>query len=373
MSRSPRAAPSGTVVWSTPIFYIGRSRTASRIPGRYHRSKTTSVAGSVVGMQRSSHLIASVADAALEASVVGSFSRLGFDVRRLSGRWEDPPRLDGRTVLVTGASSGIGRAVALGLGRCGANVILTARNLDRLNLAAKSVVGVGGTAVVVPADLVEPSQVEALVERIGAICTGVDAVVHNAGALFPRYSQAADGSELTVATHVLAPFRLTRQMSTLMNSQRYVLVTVSSGGMYTERFDLSRLEMNRSDYRGAVAYARAKRAQVVLASQWQLRLGTGVLSYSTHPGWVRTAGLDAGLPGMARLGPLLRTPEQGADTIVWLVCEALAGGQAPPSGFWHDRRLRGVYYRPGTRRSPAQERSDGEALWSWCVDRTRIP
>ncbi|MGC8512666.1 MAG: SDR family NAD(P)-dependent oxidoreductase [Acidimicrobiales bacterium] len=323
-------------------------------------------------MQRSNRLIASVADAALEASIVGSFSRLGFDVRSVSDRWEDPPRLDGKTVLVTGASSGIGRAVAIGLGRRGAHVISTARDIGRLNLSAKQVVAAGGAATVVPADLVEPSQVEALVERIGATCAGVDAVVHNAGALFPGYRQAPDGTELTVATHVLAPFRLTRQMSTLMNTKRRVLVTVSSGGMYTERFDLSRLEMTRSDYRGAVAYARAKRAQVVLASQWQLRLGPGVHSYSTHPGWVRTAGLDAGLPGMARLGPLLRTPEQGADTIVWLVGEALTRPQAPTPGFWHDRRLRGVYYRPGTRRSPAQERSDGEALWSWCEDRTLV-
>jgi NAD(P)-dependent dehydrogenase (short-subunit alcohol dehydrogenase family) len=322
-------------------------------------------------MASSSIRIASAVDAALEASIVGSFSRIGFEMRRVSERWEDPPRLDGRTVLVTGASSGIGRAVALGVGRLGAHVILTARDIDRLDLSAKAVVGAGGTASVVPADLVEPSQVEALVERIAATSTVVDAVVHNAGALFPTYRQASDGAELTVATHVLAPFRLTRQISPLMNPQRYVLVTVSSGGMYTEKFDLSRLEMDRSDYRGAVAYARAKRAQVVLAAQWQLRLGPGVLSYSTHPGWVRTAGLDAGLPGMARLGPMLRTPEQGADTIVWLAGEALARPQAPVPGFWHDRRPRGEYYRPGTGRSPLQARSDGEALWSWCEERTR--
>lgn len=323
-------------------------------------------------MQRSHRWIESALDAALEGSIVGSFSRIGFEVRRVTDRWDDPPRLDGKTVLVTGASSGIGKAVASGVGRLGAHVILTARDVDRLDLSAKTVVGAGGTATVVPADLVEPSQVEALVERIAATSTVVDAVVHNAGALFPRYRQAPDGTELTVATHLLAPFRLAREMSKLMSPRRFVLVTVSSGGMYTEKFDLTRLEMNRSDYRGAVAYARAKRAQVVLASQWQRRLGPGVQSYSTHPGWVRTAGLDAGLPGMARLGPLLRTPEQGADTIVWLVGEALARPQAPPPGFWHDRRRRGEYYRPGTGRSPVEALSDGAALWSWCEDRTRI-
>ncbi len=323
-------------------------------------------------MQRPHRLIASLADVALEASIVGSFSRIGFEVRSASEGWEEPPRLDGKTVLVTGASSGIGRAVAVGLARRGAHVILTARDVDRLGLSAKNVLDAGGTAAVVPADLVEPAQVEALVEQVGATSAALDAVVHNAGALFRSYRQAPDGTELTVATHVLAPFRLTCRLSTLLDSKRCVLVTVSSGGMYTERFDLSRLEMTRNDYRGAVAYARAKRAQVVLASQWQQRLGSGIQSYSTHPGWVRTAGLDAGLPGMARLGPLLRTPEQGADTVVWLVSEALARAVPPEPGFWHDRRLRGQYYLPSTRRSPAQARVDGEALWSWCAQRTGI-
>lgn len=321
-------------------------------------------------MQSARRLVASAADAVLEASIVGSFTRIGFDTRRLSAQWREPRGLDGRTVLVTGASSGIGRAVAAGLGRLGAELWLTGRNVERLEETARTVEESGGKANVAVVDLVYPSQVESFVARLSREAPGVDGIVHNAGALFGDYRQAPDGTELTVATHVLAPFRLTGLVGPLLRPARSVIVTVSSGGMYTERFDLDRLEMGPSAYRGTVAYARAKRAQVILAAQWQRRLGPSVASYSTHPGWVKTAGLQEALAGMARLGPLLRSPQQGADTIVWLVAEALAGLEVPQPGFWHDRRLRGEYYRPGTRPSPPKARSDGDALWDWCARRT---
>jgi NAD(P)-dependent dehydrogenase (short-subunit alcohol dehydrogenase family) len=176
---------------------------------------------------------------------------------------------------------------------------------------------------------------------------------------------------MTVATHVLAPFRLSELVIPLLRPSRSAIVTVSSGGMYTERFDLGLLEMAPSQYRGTIAYARAKRAQVILASQWQRRLGPAVSSYSTDPGWVKTAGLQEALASVARLGPLLRSPDQGADTIVWLLGEALGGPEVPEPGFWHDRRRRGEYYRPGTRPSPLHATNDGEALWDWCITRTR--
>ena len=100
-------------------------------------------------------------------------------------------------------------------------------------------------------------------------------------------------------------------------------MTVSSGGMYTQPFDLDRLEMTPEAYRGTTAYARAKRAQVVLSHEWARRWGAdGVASYASHPGWVDTPGLASGLPTFAKLGPLLRTPGEGADTVVWLA----AGG-----------------------------------------------
>ncbi len=320
-------------------------------------------------MQSTGRLLTNAADAVLEASIFGSFTRIGFDVRSRSGKWREPPRLDGKTILVTGASSGIGRAIAVGLAKLGAELWITGRNEQRLAETARSVKSAGGRARLVVADLVVASQVKDLVERVVADASALDGIVHNAGALFGDYREAPDGTELTVATHVIAPFRVTELLLPHLRPARSVLVTVSSGGMYTERFDLARLEMDASEYRGAVAYARAKRAQVVLASEWQRRLSPAVSSYSAHPGWVNTEGLQGALAGMSRLGPLLRSPDQGADTIVWLVGEALAGGDVPQPGFWHDRRRRGEYYRPGTRPGRLEALSEGDSLWEWCASR----
>jgi dehydrogenase/reductase SDR family member 12 len=303
-------------------------------------------------------VLARAVDAALEVTIAGSFSRLGYVTRRAVAGWGEPPRIEGRTVIVTGASSGIGRAAAGQLGRLGARVLLVGRDPGRLAAAAEES---GGEAFA--CDLVERDQLDRLVgqfDRLGEI----DGVVHCAGALFPERKQAPDGTEMTAATHVLAPFRLTERLRPRLANG--VSVIVSSGGMYAEEFDLAGLEMGADGYRGAVAYARAKRAQVALAREWSRRYR--LRSCSMHPGWAATPGVETGLPRFARLGPVLRTPAQGADTITWLVAEAL-GSDLPAEGFYLDRRRRGEYYRPGTRHRPEQERADGEALWEWCLAR----
>ena len=115
------------------------------------------------------------------------------------------------------------------------------------------------------------------------------------------------------------------------------MITVSSGGMYTQRLDPASLQMPRSRYRGATAYAKAKRAQVALSREWARRLaGTGVAFHAMHPGWVNTPGVATALPGFYRAtGPILLTPEQGADTIVWLATmppERLGSGRFGTTG-----------------------------------------
>jgi NAD(P)-dependent dehydrogenase (short-subunit alcohol dehydrogenase family) len=318
-----------------------------------------------------------VVDGLLEASVVGSFSSLGIAARRRIGPWPDPPRLDGRTVIVTGASSGIGRAAALALAALGADLWLVGRNESRLagTRAAALLAGAAGRIETAAVDLVQPRAVLDFAARVHAADGALHGLVHNAGALFPQYATGPDGVELTVATHVLAPFRLTWLLAPLLRHTRgSVIVTVASGGMYTQRFDLGRLEMHAQGYNGVTAYARAKRAQVVLTREWVRRWsGDGVASYAMHPGWVDTPGLTTGLPAFARLGPLLRTPAEGADTAVWLAAggprSAAHDGRPSAHRFWHDRRPRGQFYLPTTRRTRVQQDADGRALWDWCIDR----
>jgi dehydrogenase/reductase SDR family member 12 len=141
------------------------------------------------------------------------------------------------------------------------------------------------------------------------------------------------------------------------------VITVTSGGMYTRRLDLATLPPPRAGYRGVVAYARVKRAQVALSAEWATRAArTGVAFHAMHPGWADTPGIAAALPRFRRvMRPLLRTPEQGADTITWLATAdpALLG----TGGFWHDRRRRPEHLLPWTR----EDASARDLLWDRCA------
>lgn len=324
--------------------------------------------------------LAGVVDRLLELTVVGSFSRVGYLVRRAAEGWGEPDRVQGKVAVVTGASSGIGRAAALALGRLGAEVWVLGRDAVRTEEVADAIRRAGGLAEAALVDMADGASVEAFADRYRAAHQRLDGLVHCAGALLREYEVSSEGVEMTVATHVLGPYRLTWHLAPLLQrAGAATIVTVSSGGMYTERFDLGRLELRPEGYDGVRAYARAKRAQVVLAHEWWRRWSSrGVASYSMHPGWVDTPGLASGLP-FFRLGPLLRSPEEGADTAVWLATGAARPGAPGPGGdpsaaedgFWHDRHRRGEYYLPGTGPGAGRDQQ-GRALWDWCAVRTGV-
>lgn len=317
-------------------------------------------------------------DALLEVSIVGSFSRIGYLVRRKAEGWDLPPSAEGKVAVVTGASSGIGRASAISLGHLGAKVWVLGRDAGRTEEVAEAVRSGGGRAETALVDVTVGASVRAFVERYRSVHDRLDMLVHCAGALLRVYEVSGEGVEMAVATHVLGPYRLTWGLAPLLQrAGTSTIVTVSSGGMYTERFDLDRLESRPEHYDGVRAYARAKRAQLVLAHEWSRRWSAhGVASYSTHPGWVDTPGLASGLP-LFRLGPLLRRPEEGADTVVWLAAGgarnlAPRGVPAPAGGgFWHDRHRRGEHYLPWTRSASTQD-EQGHELWEWCAERTGL-
>jgi len=315
-------------------------------------------------------LPARLVDAPLEASVVGSFSRIGPDVRRRLARWEDPTAAAGRRIVVTGATSGLGLAAATELARLGASVCLVGRDPARTDAATARVeaAATGGAETTAElADLGDLDQVAGLADRLAARFPRIDVLVHNAGALLRTRHTSPQGTEATVTVHLLAPYLLTeRLLPVLVASAPSRVVTMTSGGMYSQRFDLDELVMPEDGYDGVVAYARAKRAQVVLNHEWQRRYGPeGVDFHVVHPGWTDTPGLTAGLPGFAgRLRPLLRPVADGADSLVWL---SGSPARTPDGGrLWLDRRPRGEYHLPWTRVSPVRLAADGYALWEWC-------
>jgi dehydrogenase/reductase SDR family protein 12 len=197
----------------------------------------------------------------------------------------------------------------------------------------------------------------------------VDALVHVAGALDAVYSVSPQGIERTVASQVVGPFLLTDLLVPLLRTvPAGRVVWVASGGMYAEPLSVDDLEMTAQNYDGTRAYARAKRAQVTLAGLWADRLRPDRITvHAMHPGWADTPGVRRALPTFRRVvGPLLRTPTEGADTIVWLAADD--GAPVRTTGlFWHDRRPRPVHRFPSTRRSDTA--AERQRLWQWCVDR----
>ena len=318
-------------------------------------------------------VVAGTVDKILEATVIGSFSSLGPLLRSRTAGWTPPPPLGGRTVLVTGATSGLGLSTAVGAARLGARVVLTARGRDGADRAVARVRHEvpGADLSYLLADMGEFGQVVALAEEFLALHDRLDVLIHNAGALSKEWTGTGTGLELTVASQVAGPYLLTGLLlAALEAAAPSRVIQVSSGGMYTQRFDLAALEMTPADYDGTIAYARAKRAQLVLMHEWVRRSeGTGISFHAMHPGWADTPGIRHSLPGFARvMGPVLRSAEQGADTAVWLA--ASPAGVQSTGGFWLDRRPRWEHKVPWTRLSEADFVDAGAELWAWCAERT---
>jgi dehydrogenase/reductase SDR family protein 12 len=314
-----------------------------------------------------------VVDRALECTVVGSFSRIGFSARRALFNWDASPEADlhGRVVVVTGATGGLGLAAAHLLARRGASLFLVGRDAERTKDARASVIrdSPGAQVKFVVADLADLDAVRRAAAELQASSPRVDALIHNAGALVSTLQRVNGGHERTAQVHVVSPFLLTTLLlPALRAGDGARVISVSSGGMYTRRLDIDALDTPREPFDGVRVYANAKRAEVVLNEQWARHpAGRGIHFHAMHPGWADTPGVRASLPRFRRImRPILRTPEQGADTMAWLAGtdEALDSNGA----FWLDRRRRATNFVPWTRTIEG----DGERLWDWCVERSGV-
>lgn len=297
----------------------------------------------------------------LDPTVVLSFDRSGFARHALAFDPGDLERdLSGRRALVTGANSGIGFETALALAELGAEVVLACRDEAR-GAAARDAIRERSGNPRVSLERLDVSRLEdvrALAARLGG--GRLDVLVHNAGVLPDARSETPDGLETTFATHVAGPHLLTQLLlPALGRSDDARVIWVSSGGMYTRKLDLRDAQWTARRYDGVLAYADTKRMQVALAEEWARRVGTsGPCVVSMHPGWADTPAVASSLPLFRRVTErILRTPAEGADTVVWLAAaprEKLAAG-----GFYFDRKRRSPHALPWTRESAA----DRAALW----------
>jgi NAD(P)-dependent dehydrogenase (short-subunit alcohol dehydrogenase family) len=283
-----------------------------------------------------------------------------------------PDALAGRTALVTGPTSGLGRAATEALAALGARVVLVGRSRERLTVVRDALVarhGVDRFPMVV-ADMGSLESVRAAVDQVLATEARLDVVIDNAGAIFAERTIGPDGIESTFATLVVGPFVLVGGLLPLLRRTPGArVIAVASGGQYAQALDLDDLEFASGGYDGTRAYARAKRAQVSLIREWARRLGaTGIRFDSMHPGWADTPGLADALPGFARLmAPVLRTPAEGVDTLIWLA--TAPDVDARHGSFWLDRRPRPFDRVPMTRLS----RADRRHLWDLVVESSGAP
>jgi NAD(P)-dependent dehydrogenase (short-subunit alcohol dehydrogenase family)/carbon monoxide dehydrogenase subunit G len=257
------------------------------------------------------------------------FSRLGY--RRGSRHWEPlSSDLSGRHAVVTGASSGIGRATALRLAELGATLTLVMRDAAKAEATVAALREESGNSAIRAelADLSLMADVDRLIARLGEAGDPIDILVNNAGALFNPRRETAEGLEASFALLLLSPYRLTRGLLPLLKAGGGArVINVVSGGMYSQPLAVRKLIAREENYSGSVAYARCKRALMVTTEQWADDWADdGIVVNAMHPGWADTPGVESSLPGFHRLTRrILRSPEEGADTVIWLAAAPEAG------------------------------------------------
>jgi NAD(P)-dependent dehydrogenase (short-subunit alcohol dehydrogenase family) len=268
----------------------------------------------------------------------------------------DLPSFAGRTVIVTGANSGLGEVTARELARVGAKVVLAVRNTAKGDAAAS---GMTGDVEVRKLDLQDLASVREFAEGVD----GVDVLVNNAGIMAVPYAQTVDGFESQIGTNHLGHFALTNLLLPKVSDR---VVTVSSMMHLFGKISLKDLNWKSRPYSAWLAYGQSKLANLLFTSELQRRLdaaGSPVTSQSAHPGYSATnlqghaAGRISGT--LMSLGNKLATDADfGARQTLYAASQDLPGNSFIGPRF----SMRGPTRRVA--RSPlAKSTSTARALW----------
>jgi NAD(P)-dependent dehydrogenase (short-subunit alcohol dehydrogenase family) len=247
--------------------------------------------------------------------------------------------MEGRVCVVTGATAGIGQATAAGLARRGATVVLVARSRERAMRTRDEVARAAGhdRVEVVLADLAVQAQVRAAAAEIIHRYPAVHVLVNNAAVYTRRYEETADGIEMQLAVNHLAPFLLTNLLLDRLRAGAPArVVSTSSGAHHSAAFRWDDLGMH-AGYNGLRQYSNTKLFNLLMTRELARRVPPAELAANAmHPGVVGTALLFGGFAPLRLLKPFLRTPEQGARTVLWLASSPEAAGVT--GGYFKDER-----------------------------------
>jgi NAD(P)-dependent dehydrogenase (short-subunit alcohol dehydrogenase family) len=268
--------------------------------------------------------------------------------------------MEGKVVLITGGTSGIGRAAATTLAAMGAEVVVSGRNRERGEAALREIRDASGNERVslILADLSMQAEVRALAEEFRQSHDRLDVLVNNAGLIQSKRTETPDGLELTLAVNHLAPFLLTNLLLDLLKeSAPSRIITVSSEARRGATIDFDDLQSERR-YRGFSVYAMTKKANILCTYELAERLErTGVVANCLHPGGVNTNFGQNNRGPVALLfrvlKPFMRSPEAGADTIVYLAASPEAG------------EISGKYLKDREEVSPAEPRDSAAQRRLW--------
>jgi NAD(P)-dependent dehydrogenase (short-subunit alcohol dehydrogenase family) len=247
-------------------------------------------------------------------------------------------KLDGKTILITGANAGIGRAAALQLAKDGARLGMLCRNPDKAAQARRDIVAAAGhdDVVVLPLDLASFDSVRRAAEAVTTTFDRVDVLINNAGLTLSDRALTADGHERTLQINHLGPMLLTEL---LLLSEHHVpqrIVNVASDAHRRAKLDLDDLGLERG-YNGWRQYCRSKLMNVLATRAWHRELsarGAEVSVNALHPGVVNTdLTADGDTRGLlkaawAMMRPFMKTPEQGAATTVHLAASEAVEGRS---------------------------------------------
>ncbi|XP_076577542.1 retinol dehydrogenase 12, like isoform X2 [Chaetodon auriga] len=242
--------------------------------------------------------------------------------------WTSAERLEGKTVVITGANTGIGKETAIDLAKRGAKVIMACRDMDRAQAAMKEVVESSGSQQVtcMRLDLADSKSIREFAEAINKGEPQLNILINNAGVMVCPYGKTADGFEMQIGVNHLGHFLLTHLLIDLIKrSAPARIITVSSMAHSFGSINLEDINSEKS-YNKSGAYSQSKLANVLFNRLLAKKLeGTGVTTYSLHPGVIQTD-LWRHLSGpqrfvMKMVSPFTKSPVQGAQTTIYCAVE----------------------------------------------------